>query len=388
MAANPEHRLTPGDAVDVTVKYEVATMDRSPATGTADALAGDTASGDAGPHGEVRDGEHVESGAPGAEASFLGLAEANPAHFSPDNIARNWIPKHQLALDLARKAWQARNPGAAPAPSSRPDPVLTATPPGLASAEWSARPAEQAEAQAWLAAGFADHFLTDAFAAGHLVSGDRTPYVAFLQSNAAAIASACAACAAVDSFFVAGGGASWLTFRGILAAKGPGLLLKTVHDFYNRNGIQVRNSLGQTWRAYGDSYLGGSPDTQAIGKLAVNASRHAVQDVLDTGATARAQAALDYIPAQASLDGMTFRPISDFALDASVWTPVLKLSLSSDPKTNVLYQLVKANLVLLPKLGAAKAAHWASKRAGETAAEAAELPSRLEREIKRLYGVP
>jgi hypothetical protein len=399
VAANPEGRLTSGDAVDVTVKYEVATMDRSPATGArGDTLAGDTASGAAGLHGEVRAGEHVESGAPGAEASFLGLAEANPAHFSTDNIALNWVPKHELALDLARKAWQARNPpDATPAPFDRPDPARPVTPPGLASAEPSAPAAEQAEAQAWLAAGFADHFLTDAFAAGHLVSGDRAPYVAFRDSNAAAIATACAACAAADSFLLASGAGSWATFRTILATKGPSLLLKTVHDSYNRDGIQVRNALGQTWRTYGDSHLDSKPgaDTQAMGKLAVKASRDAVQDVLETGKTSRAQAALDYIPAQASLDGVAFWPISAFATEPAVRAPVLNLSLSADPKTNVLYKLIKDNLVLLPKLGAAMATHWVGKKAqsagkqvSDTAAEAAELPGRLEQKIKHLYGAP
>jgi len=395
VAANPDRRLTSADAVDVTVKYEVATMDRSPATGAGDALAGDTASGAAGPHGEVREGEHVESGAPGAEASFLDLAQANPAHFSTDNIDLNWIPKHQLALDLARKAWQTRNPDATP--TNRPDPTRTVTSPGLASAEPSAPAAEQAEAQAWLAAGFADHFLTDAFAAGHLVSGDRTPYIKFLQSNADAIATACAACAAADSFLLASGAGTWATFRGILAAKGPSLLLKTVHDAYNRDGIQVRNALGQTWRTYGDSHLDAKPgaDTQAMGKLAVKASRDAVQDVLETGSTARAQAALDYIPAQASLDGVAFWPISAFATEPAVRAPVLNLSLSADPKTNVVYKLIKDNLVLLPKLEAAKAAHWVGKKAqsaakqvSDTAAEAAELPGRLEQKIKHLYGAP
>ena len=31
--------------------------------------------------------------------------------------------------------------------------------------------AEALEGQAWLASGFSDHYLTDAFAAGHLISG-------------------------------------------------------------------------------------------------------------------------------------------------------------------------------------------------------------------------
>src|SRR5262249_35967098 len=146
------------------------------------------------------------SGAPGAEASYLDLAAANPAHFSPENISLNWIPKHQLALDLARQAWQIRHPGTAPAPMSpgrhasaasapapsspattaaappaalpataaaaasvatgRPDPSAAATAPGLASGQTAAPMDQQAEAQAWLASAFADHYLTDAFAAG------------------------------------------------------------------------------------------------------------------------------------------------------------------------------------------------------------------------------
>ena len=186
-------------------------------------LAGDTNVA-SGPHGEVRDGEHVESGAPSASASFFELAQANEAHFSPENIRLNWIPKHQLALDLARRAWQSRHPGATPAPilpgshvsaragtappgaataaglpataaaaagvaTGRADPSATPTPAGLASAESTASTAEQSEAQAWLSAAFADHFLTDAFASGHLISGStgRTIAQTFYNTNHTAI---------------------------------------------------------------------------------------------------------------------------------------------------------------------------------------------------------
>lgn len=142
-----------------------------------------------------------------------------------------------------------------------------------------------------------------------------------------------------------------------------------------------------------------------MAKLAVKASRDAVQDVLDTGTTARAQTALDYVPAEASLDGVTFKPIADFARDPAVWTPVLSLSLSYDPKKNVLYQLIKDNLTLVPKLYAAKAAHWAGKQVdragkqvgkaadwagkqvGDAEAEAAELAGHLDSDIRRLYRV-
>ena len=48
---------------------------------------------------------------PSATGSFLDLADENSSHFSPENIRLNFKPKHLLALDLAREAWEARNPG-------------------------------------------------------------------------------------------------------------------------------------------------------------------------------------------------------------------------------------------------------------------------------------
>lgn len=216
--ASPEHRPSQAEADANNAAYELATTGRSGTGASTATLAGDTDTA-SGPHGEVREGEHVESGAPQADASFLKLAEANPAHFSPENIALNWIPKHQLALDLARQAWQSRHPGTTPPPmtpgrhagaagtgagtgasaatpaglpattaaaasvaTGRPDPAAAATPAGLASAQTAAPKDEQAEAQAWLASAFADHFLTDAFAAGHLVSGSAAGLVARCSS--------------------------------------------------------------------------------------------------------------------------------------------------------------------------------------------------------------
>jgi hypothetical protein len=110
--ASADYRPSDSQANTNNVDYELATTGHtrgsfwplpSSLAGDPDALSG--------PHGEVREGEHVESGAPGRQASFFDLADANPAHFSPENIARNWIPKHTLALDLARQAWSLRNAG-------------------------------------------------------------------------------------------------------------------------------------------------------------------------------------------------------------------------------------------------------------------------------------
>ena len=121
-ASSPTHAPSAADANTLNADYELATTGHSrigPPVGT---LAGDvnTPSGLmgtlAGRTARSEKVKHVESGAPGGEASFLDLAAANPAHFSPENISLNWIPKHQLALDLAREAWQNRNPRATAAP--------------------------------------------------------------------------------------------------------------------------------------------------------------------------------------------------------------------------------------------------------------------------------
>ena len=388
VAASPVHRPSQAESDANNADYELATRGRSHASPSATALAGDPAAA-SGPHGEVREGEHVESGAPGAEASYLDLASSNLAHFSPENVSLNWIPKHQLALDLARQAWRSRHPGAVPAPMTpgrhagaagavtsaglpattaaaakaapgRPDPSAAVTPAGLASAEQAAPKDEQAEAQAWLAAAFADHFLTDAFAAGHLVSGSvgRTLCQKFFTANESAIKDACLKCAIADGMSSLPAEAIIWALSHILKSRAPSLLLKTVHDYYNRSGVDVRNVLGQVWKTYGDAHLGGSPDTLTMAKLATKASRDAVQDVLATGGTTRAQAALDYLPKMARVTGGTFEPIAAFSVDPGVWNPALADSLSPYPVTNGLYRMIKGNIGPMARMYIRIGARW------------------------------
>jgi hypothetical protein len=428
------HAPTADEANAINAAYELATTGHSRVTGPAAPLLGeaDTAGG---AHGEVREGEHVESGAPGAEASFLDLASANPAHFSPENIALNWIPKHRLALDLARRSWQARHPGAAPAPilpgshvsaragtapataaaaglppttaaaasaaRGRPDPSATSTPAGVSSAEATAAPADQAEAQAWLTSAFSDHFLTDAFASGHLISGStgRTICQTFYTTNRSRIVNACFACAVAEGMRPDDAALVVPALDSFLSSRASSLLLKTVHDFYNRNGVEVRNALGQVWRTYGDAHLGGSADTITMGELASKASRDAVQDVLSTGGTTRAEAALDYIPDLARLSGGPFKSIAAFSVDPAVWAPVLVRAVSPSPAVNDLYQLVKGNIGPMGSLYVHEGGRWVRQQAGraaraagqwahERAEEVRQFPGRLEREIKRELGVP
>jgi hypothetical protein len=419
------------DANLINSAYELATTGHDRTGTPIPTLAGDTDVA-SGPHGEVHEGEHVESGAPEAQASFFDLAAANAAHFSPENIALNWIPKHQLALDLARQAWQSRNPRATPTASApgihpsartgtapaeaataaglaptaagatsvvagRADPAATPTLAGLSSAASAASTPDQYEAQAWLSSAFADHFLTDAFAAGHLISGSsgRTICQDFFSRNDSRITAACWACALADGASPEAAAVIVPAIRAILAGKASSLLLKTVHDYYNRNGLEVRNALGQVWRTVGDARLGGSPETIAMGELASKASRDAVQDVLSTGGTTRAEVALDYIPDTARLVSGTFNPITTFSTDPLVWNPVLAQSLSPSPATNDLYQMIKGNIGPMASLKGKQTARsvesvpGAARRwVGERLEDVKRIPGQLTREIEDLYGAP
>ena len=411
-AASPTHAPTQDEVNANNAAYELATTDHDRQGYRIDTLGGD-ADGTGGSHGEVREGEHVESGAPGAQASFLDLASENAAHFSPENIRNNWIPKHQLALDLARQAWQARHPGALPTPtapgtaaSAREgetlEPQAPRTPgpdtrPGVADAGVTAPDAERHEAEAWLTAAFADHYLTDAFASGHLISGSvgRTMCQAFYDANKGAIASACWECAIQDGMPADNAAVVVLAFQSFLESRAPSLLLKTVHDVYNRDGIEVTNALGQTWLTIGDAHLGGSPDTIAMAELASQASRDAVQDVLDTGGTVRAERALDYIPDLARVAGGPLQPIASFSDDPAVWEPVLQRALNRTPADNDLYQMVKGNIVPMGTLKARQAARAVGEAAEGVWDSITSIPDDigrwlggLEREIERLYGVP
>jgi hypothetical protein len=405
---HPEQARTNANNAD----YEMATTGGTRGGSSGPAFGGDADTADAASgHGEVREGEHVESAAPGAAAGFFDLADANAAHFSPDNIRLNWKPKHQLALDLAKQAWQARGGGSAapmaagtepsaregaamPATSEvvtpdRPDPGATRTAPGTAVTGQS--PAGDREAEAWISAAFADHYLTDSFASGHLISGDagRRLCQAFYDSHKAAIAAACWTCMLQEpgapdpatSAAVVAGIQAFLEDQG----KAPSLLLKTVHDFYNREGAMVRNALGTTWVTVGDSQLGGSPQTMEQASLASKASRDAVEDVLRTGTTDRAEAALDYIPDMAAIPGGPFVSIADFAVDPRAWDPVLARSVSGDPGVNDLYQLVKGNLGPIASLQARKAGRSIGQSIEQGVDDVMSWPGRLEREIERLY---
>ncbi len=357
-------------------------------------------------HGLVVDGEHVEDAGPGAvhdvpsaEASFFGLADANASHFSPENIRDNFIPKHQLALDYAGVAFTERTgdpaihessegtPGAAPSaragdtpgggPELAPDALDSSragpeTPVGEARYEGGG-PGERQEAMAWVSNGFADHYLTDAFAGGHLVSGNvgRTVGAAYFAANAEAVREAMRACLRADHPHLPEVLIDQVVnqYEGLIRENLPSLALKLVHDELNRAGVEVRNALGTHWRTVGDAMLASSDETRNQAELASLASRQAVQEMLDEGAAMAPFAALDHIPDVARVGEGAFRPIAEFAEDPDTFTPILDARLlSTDPEENRFYAMMKANTGPMLKLKARQFGRTAWNWVGEKAA--------------------
>ena len=212
----------------------------------------------------------ISKAAPHPRKPDSSAAKSNPSHFSPSNIRQNWIAKHQLALDLARQAWSARHPGSTPASLDAGD-AVTASGGGSAPsvrggqrsvAQASARPPlDPTAAVAAVAApglpdsggdshpgrhrgrhqpgrgrrprsggvgrrGFSYDYLTDAFAAGHLVSGDRSIYQGFYASHRSEIVKACDGALADQAPLAA-------VIAPFLDKLAGNLLLKVVHDYYN-----------------------------------------------------------------------------------------------------------------------------------------------------------
>ncbi len=158
---------------------------------------------------------------------YFRLAESNVTHFAREN-KQEWRRLHTRALNEAQTAGQ-----------------------------------EQSEVRfqkALLIDAAAGHFLTDAFAAGHLF--DRGQVMARINLYLSAHPPLAANpemqgyLAIVD-----------------VAGKLPQLVLKNIHDRLNQEGFWATNGQGVRWRTFGDNYLGLAQETQRIAALAVFLSR-------------------------------------------------------------------------------------------------------------------
>jgi hypothetical protein len=261
-----------------------------------------------------RDGLHGRE-----EMNYVDLAEDNNVHFSKDNV-RQWKAAHGQALDLA-----------------------------------AAHKLEEALA----IEAFHAHFLTDAFSAGHLVSGEVGRAVAtnFIAQHGADLETILAHALAEDAKIR---DPSIATAIMLMMRKHhlPSILLKIVHDALSRQGVTVSNRVGHRWTAYGDAHLAKSREAQAMALEAVRRSREELEVAAQTGEVPTSFAAEWLIPEQVevTLPAMTpplagvrvepqvlAMPLTDFATDAGIFRSLLEALLLKKGPENPLYQLVKAN---------------------------------------------
>lgn len=222
-----EHReLTPGEIISLMgdLYGSVDELANAPASQLRDLLA-------------VMQGERAGTAPDAAQryeritgGRYLSLAQRNDTHFAPRNRAE-WRRLHEAAIAEAQAAGR-----------------------------------EQSESRfqhALLTDAAAGHFLTDAYASGHLF--DKSQVLAeitlYLSAHPAQTRNP-----------------QMQTYVGIIgfAGKLPQLVLKNIHDRMNREGFVVHNARGMSWRTFGDDYLAIAQETQRIAALAVFESRQQI----------------------------------------------------------------------------------------------------------------
>ena len=225
--------------------------------------------------GEVEDPNKAYEDITGGR--YLQLAKQNDEHFAPKN-RQEWRRLHEQALAEAKVA-----------------------------------KTDEALQHALLVDAAGGHFLTDAYAAGHLFKKNELLAAIHLHL-------------AKNPLKTENPEAQ--TYAGIVTASGNAdqLVLKNIHDRLNREGFDVTNAAGMSWRTYGDAQLAKAPDTQRIAALAVFQSRQQVyaakngqspnpddvQALMPDDATLdrATQVAISYIPQAASppdIQGLMYR---------------------------------------------------------------------------------
>jgi hypothetical protein len=164
---------------------------------------------------------------------YTQLARKNAAHFAPMN-KQAWKALHVQAMQMAKLSKQEN-------PTGNDDMYQ--------------------EALGMDAAG--GHFLTDAFASGHLI--DSTKVQAAIQNYL--LTNPIGTENREMQTVVAGVQAAGLAIP---------LTLKNIHDRMNAEGFDVTNAQGMKWRTYGDNHLKNAVETQRVAAYAVFISRQQI----------------------------------------------------------------------------------------------------------------
>ena len=140
------------------------------------------------------------------------------------------------------------------------------------------------------------HFLTDAYASGHLFrKGELVDAIKrYLAANPLRTQNPEAQ-----------------TYAAIVTLSGDAyqLVLKGIHDRMNQEGFAVSNAAGMTWQTYGDAMLARAPDTSRIAGLALFTSRQQIYEAHKGGKPDPKQVEA-LMPDDATLDGATKQAIS------------------------------------------------------------------------------
>ncbi len=198
--------------------------------------------------------------------SYLSLAERNQKHFAPGNRLE-WKRIHMQAIAMAKAAGSD----------------------------------EQAFQRALLYDAAAGHFLTDAYASGHMFDRQRidTEIQAYINAHPPAPTNP-----------------QMSTYYLVVQGHMRDLVLKNVHDRLNVEGVEVSNPKGMKWRTYGDTRLDRAKHTQKIAALALALSRAQVY-VARKGADPSPDDVIALMPDDATIKRVTDQAISYIPAAAS-----------------------------------------------------------------------
>ncbi len=177
---------------------------------------------------------------------YINLASVNFDHFYPDSVEAYKVG-HKLALNSALKAYHAWHQ------------------------EYDSTKAHQLLQVAYAQNAFASHFLTDSFSSGHM----RVPRLIIHN-------------------------------KVFLMAPLKLLLANFMHDEDNNQGLNVINSHGQRWHAYGDGHLF-TPKASKQRHIMINALQISADDIFatfKTGVIPNIDSTLSYLPKYELIESM------------------------------------------------------------------------------------
>ena len=274
---------------------------------------------------------------------YLGLLARNACHFAPFAWHR-WRQAHTAARDLALRAWQEHSSSLADA--------------------------------AWIAEGYAGHFLQDSFAAGHLANKTQVMqwFAAWVNDSGliqrsdwedvrqvtsvnqplltgtplydirypgpsndpqtaeehAHVAQRMAA-TGVQAYEDVSRDRAYLQYLAFLAAYPVQLSSKQVHDHFNASGLNVASEVA-AFRVYGDEHMFKDGADIGIVAGAAAASRNAISDIITHGQSkAQPEEILRNVPAGVVDRSGRVTPLLDWHQGGALKTEAEKLFASMRP---------------------------------------------------------